>query len=321
MELLIGIGIFLSVVLLIQGGYFAFRSLRKPEVKRIRRRLRALSPEGHGYEDIDIVRKKKFSEVPWLNRLLLGFRWTDNLHRLLEQADTQHPLGFFVLLSIILALAGFFVGSLVTQNYLFSIPFAVVLGMMPFFYIYSKKKKRMQKFQRQLPEALDLIARTLRAGHAFPGGLKMVADEFDDPVGTEFDMTLDEVNFGVAITDALKNLLNRVDCPDLRFFVISVIIQRETGGNLAEILGNIAYLIRERFKLQGHIRALSAEGRLSAIILLALPFVLGFALSLINRGYIGILFTDPIGRAMILFGLIMMILGVFVMRRIIQIRV
>lgn len=321
MEIVIAIGIFVSIVLLIEGGYFAFRSIRKPEVKRVRRRLRGLSPEGYGEEAIDIMRKRTLSEVPWLNRLLLRFRWTDRMNRLLEQAGTQRPLGFFILLSLVLAAAGFLGVSWITSNHLISIPGAAFLALMPFFYIYSKKKRRMQKFQRQLPEALDLIARSLKAGHAFSGGLKMVVDEFDDPISTEFGTTLDEINFGVGVNDALKNLSNGVDCPDLKFFVISVIIQRETGGNLAEILENIAYLIRERFKLQGHIKTLSAEGRLSAAILIALPFIAAFALSLINPDYIGTLFTDPIGRIMVVFAITMMIIGFFVMRRIIAIRV
>ena len=179
----------------------------------------------------------------------------------------------------------------------------------------------MQKFERQLPDAMDLIARSLKAGHAFTGGLKMVADEFDDPMGTEFDKTLNEINFGVGVIEGLKTLANRVDCRDLKFFVISVILQRETGGNLAEILENIARLIRERFKLHGHIRVLSAEGKLSAIILIALPIFVVFALSIINPEYINTLIIDPLGRIMSAFAIFMMIVGVFVMRRLIKIRV
>jgi tight adherence protein B len=321
MDIVIAIGIFLSVVLLIEGGYFVFRSIRRPEVKRVRRRLRSLSPESYGEETIDILRKRELSQVPWLNRLLQRFRWTGRMNRLLEQADTQRPLGFFILLSLSLAAAGFLVVSWMTSNRLISIPAAVILGLVPFFHIYSKKRRRMEKFQRQLPEALDLIARSLKAGHAFTGGLKVVIDEFDDPIGTEFDTTLNEINFGAGVNDALKNLSDRVDCPDLRFFVISVIIQRETGGNLAEILESISYLIRERFKLQGHIRTLSAEGKLSAIILGALPFVVAFLLYLINRDYIMTLFVDPLGRIMALYAVIMMVMGILVMRKMIRIQV
>jgi tight adherence protein B len=149
----------------------------------------------------------------------------------------------------------------------------------------------------------------------------MVAEEFDNPVGVEFDKTMNEINFGVDVTEALKNLSNRVDCLDLNFFIISVIIQRETGGNLAEILENIARLIRERFKLHGRIRVLAAEGKLSAIILIALPFFVAFVISILNPEYIGTLITDPIGHILIAIAIIMMTLGIFIMIRMIKIKV
>ena len=179
----------------------------------------------------------------------------------------------------------------------------------------------MEKFQRQLPDALDLVARALKAGHAFTGGLRMVAEELGDPIGTEFEKTLNEINFGVGVPEALKNLSNRVDCPDLKFFITSVIIQRETGGNLAEILTKITSLIRERFKLQNRVQVLASEGKLSAIILIAIPFVIALALSVLNPVYIKTLFTDPIGKILVAFALIMMIIGIFVMKRMIQIKV
>jgi tight adherence protein B len=179
----------------------------------------------------------------------------------------------------------------------------------------------MQKFERQLPEALDLVARSLKAGHAFSGGLKMVVEEFDDPISTEFDTAINEINFGVGVNNALKNLLKRVDCPELKFFVISVVIQRETGGNLAEILASIAHLIRERFRLQGHVRTLAAEGKFSALILAVIPFFVSFILILMSPGYVETLFIDPIGRVMIVIGSIMMALGVVIMKKMITIKV
>ena len=194
-------------------------------------------------------------------------------------------------------------------------------GLIPFVYIYVKKRKRMRKFERQLPDTMDLIARALKAGHALSGGLQLVGEEFGDPIGTEFQRTVNEINFGVAVPDALKALAQRVDCKDLKFFVMSVIIQRETGGNLAEILENIARLIRERFKLQGRIRVLSAEGKLSAIILVAIPFFLGFALSIINPDYINTLFEDPIGIVLLVFASVMMALGILMMKKMVAIRV
>jgi tight adherence protein B len=195
------------------------------------------------------------------------------------------------------------------------------MGILPFLYISYKRKKRIQKFERQLPDAMELIARALKAGHDFASGLKMVAEEFGDPIGTEFDKTVNEINFGVGVAEALKNLPKRIDCPDFKFFIISVILQRESGGNLAEILGKIAYLIRERFKLQNRVQVLAAEGKLSAIILIAIPFVIAFALTLLNPEYIKTLVIDPIGKILVTFAFLMMIIGIFVMKKMIQIKV
>jgi tight adherence protein B len=267
------------------------------------------------------MRGTAVSEVPWLNRLLLKLRWTEKMKRLLEQAGSERPLGFFVLLSVLLAAVGFLIFSRVDPSYVVSVWMAIIFALMPFFYIYWKKRRRMQKFERQLPEALDLIARSLKAGHAFSGGLKMVVDEFSDPISSEFDEALNEINFGFGINDALKNMLNRVDCPDLRFFVISVVIQRETGGNLAEILTSIAHLIRERFRLQGHVRTLAAEGKFSAYILTGIPFFVTALLMLLSPGYVETLMDDPIGRMMIIIGMFMMAVGAVIMKKIITIKV
>lgn len=321
MDILIAVGIFMVVLILLEVGYFAFRSIQNPEKREILRRLRILSSTDFEHERIDILRKNLLSEVRWLNQMLLSFRWTDKVNRLLQQADAHYTLGVYILLSLLMAAVGFLAGSLINLNRPVLILFASFLGMTPFSYIYVKKKRRMEKFQRQLPDALELIARALKAGHAFTGGLKMVADELSDPIGIEFTKTLHEINFGVGIPDALKNLPNRIDCPDLRFFIISVIIQRETGGNLAEILEKIAHLIRERFKLQGHIRVVSSEGKLSAMILMTLPFAIAFSLYVLNPGYIKTLFIDPMGKILVIFALIMMIIGAFVMKRMVEIKV
>jgi tight adherence protein B len=319
MELLIGIGTFICIVLLIEGGHFIFRTLRSPEEKEIRRRLNALT--SLEYDSIDIVRKRVLSEVPWFNRKLLKLKWTGSAGLLLEQAGTRHTLGFFILVSAILAFLGFTVGSWLRLNYFVSILLGACLGCLPLWHILTKKRKRMEKFQSQLPEALDLVARALKAGQALSGALKMVADEMDDPVGDEFDKTLNEINFGVGVPEALKNLASRVDCLDLKFFVIAVVIQRETGGNLAEILENIAHIIRERFKLYGRIRILAAEGKLSAIILTGLPFLTAFVLLFANPEYIKILARDPLGRVLAGAGISLMILGIFSMKRMIAIKV
>ncbi len=261
------------------------------------------------------------SEIPWLDRWLLNLPGIGKIDRLLEQANTRHTLGFFLLLSLLLALAGLYSGSALMRHMVSGLAAAAILGATPYLYLTYKRRKRMHKFERQLPEALELIARSMRAGHAFSTGLQMVANEFPDPVGTEFGKTFNEINYGVGPPEALKNLAERVDVGDLKLFVVAVIIQRETGGNLAEILENISHLIRERFKLANHIRALTAEGRLSALILGILPFVMAFILFLINPGYMKTLIEDPIGPLLIGSALFMMFLGIIAMRRLTRINV
>jgi Flp pilus assembly protein TadB len=179
----------------------------------------------------------------------------------------------------------------------------------------------MEKFEKQIPDGLDLIGRALRAGHAFTGGMKLAADELGDPFGAEFQETIDEINFGVNVSDALGNLVKRVDCPDLKFFVIAANIQRETGGNLAEIMENISRVIRERFKLLGKIRILSAEARLSAVIMSILPFAVMIALSFFNPDYLHTLFSDPVGKIVAVVAGTMMVIGIFIINRMAKIKV
>ncbi|MBW1834089.1 MAG: type II secretion system F family protein, partial [Deltaproteobacteria bacterium] len=261
MKILIGVIIFAVSIFVIEMLFFAYKTIRNPDRKKIRKRLKTFSYKESKKELPDILQKKVLSDVPLLNKILLHVPGRQYFNQLLRQANVHYPLGFFILLTIFLAITSFFVGSLITRNKVFVLIITLLLSGTPFFYLCLKKKKRMEKFQRQLPEGLELIARSLKAGHAFPSSMKMAADEFDDPLGPEFEETINEINFGVNVPDALKNLAERVNCDDLKFFVISVILQRETGGNLAEIIEGLAYIIRERFKLYGKIRTLAAEGK------------------------------------------------------------
>jgi tight adherence protein B len=321
MNLFVGIAIFTTLVLFIEGSVFAFRAIRNPERKKLRRRLQRMSSEWNDSQPIDIVRKRVLSQVPWLNAILEKTPGMPYVGHLLEQADCRYSAGIFVSLSVLLALAGLLVSSVMLNDIMLQALVAPVCGLLPFLYVYQKKRQRLQKFLRQLPEALDLISRALRAGHTFLVGVKMVGEEFGDPMGTEFEKTLAEINFGAGLPEALKNLARRVDCPDLHFFVVAILIQRETGGNLGEIAENIAQLIRKRFELQDRVRALAAEGKLSAIVLFALPFLLALAISVLNPKYLGVLFTDPIGRGMLGFGALMMVMGAIIIKKMINIRV
>lgn len=325
MDLFTAIFIFIIVVLIAEAINLALRIRANPELKRIRKVLRALSAEAYRKEIVNITRKRSLSNIPWLNKGLLSIQsrssFMKRLDIFLQQADVTFPLAVFILLSIIPALIGFIVVIKLSNNYILASAVCVLMGMMPFLYISWKRKKRMRRFERQFPDALDMISRALRAGHAFSQGMQIVAEEFDDPLGSEFENTVNQMNYGISFQDALKSLSNRIDCPDLKLFAISIIIQRQSGGNLAEILENISHLIRERFKLRNKIRALSAEGKLSAIILIALPFFIGLTISVTTPEYIKILITDPIGKIMITICVIMMIIGVLIMKKIIAIKV
>jgi tight adherence protein B len=313
--------LFVTSVFIIELLVYAYKTVRNPHRKIIQRRLKTLSSSEYANDSHDITRKRVLSRVPLLNTILLHTPGVRSLDRLLQQANVQSPLGVFILLAAVLALTGYLAGSLLTINRVIPLIFAASLIVIPFLYVIRKKKKRMDKFQKQLPEGLELIARSLRAGHAFTSGMKLAADEFDDPLGPEFTETLDQINFGVSVSDALKNLAGRVDCPDLRYFVVAVILQRETGGNLAEIIESIGYIIRERFKLKGKIRILAAEGKLSAIILVAIPFFVIIALRFTSPEYINALFFEPAGRIMGAVALVMMVMGIFVMKKVINIKV
>ena len=323
MELLLAFFIFVAIVLLIEGTFLLTRSWWNPETRRIQTQLRRLSTEAYGQENVDLVRRRLMSEIPWFNRVLLNFRLPiiDQIDRMLLQANLAYSVGVVFLASALLAVLGFVAMSYATRWVFVSLAVGLLLGALPFLYVYLKKQKRIKLFEEQLPEAMDMLARSLKAGHAFTGGLQMVGQEFSDPLGTEFSKTLDEINFGVAYEDALKGLSSRINSDDLKLFVISVIIQRTSGGNLAEILENIGRLIRERFKLRGHIRTLSAEGRLSAYVLLGLPLFIGLAIFWLNPPYIMLLFTDPIGHVMLIFAGVMMLAGIMVIRNMIEIKV
>jgi tight adherence protein B len=315
--------IFVITVFVIQMFLYAYSTMRHPDRPSIQRKLKTISSRGTEAGDIDsdILRKETLSGIPLLNQMLRSVVGIDRLHRLAQQANTRFSVGLIMLAALVIAAIAFFLAFTWAGTIILSAILAVLVGSIPFIYLVVLKQRRMAKFQAQLPEALDMIARSMRAGHAFTTGMRLASDEFDDPLGPEFHYALDEVNFGVSVPDALTNLVDRVDCPDLGFFVVSVILQRETGGNLAEIMEKIAHLIRERFKLLDKIRTLSAEGKLSAIILSLIPiFVVGI-LYIMNRKYIMILFTDSIGKYMIVVAIILMLLGFYVMRRIIKIKV
>ena len=318
---ILGATIFVILVIIIELLTYAYRSIRSPDRAKILKRLRKSIYTEDEQAGTDIMRKRVLSEIPFLNNLLLKTPGMLKFDGLISQANAKYPIGFFILFALFLALLGFLVGALAIKNQLASLVLLVMGGLFPFLYLIILKRRRVEKFKRQLPEALDLMARALKAGHAFTNGMKLAADQFDDPLGPEFSEALDEINFGISVPNALRNMAKRIDCSEIRYFVVGVILQRETGGNLAELMGILSYLIREKFKFQGKVRTLSAEGKLSAIILIALPFFIAGWLQFSNPKYLATLFMDPIGKVMILGAVMLMILGIFVMKKMVTIEV
>jgi tight adherence protein B len=319
--LFLGAVIFILSLLVLEFSLYAIRIFRHPDQTEIRKRLRRSVTEESGNQGAGIYKKRVLSDMPFLNRILYSFPLIERLQLTMNQANLKYTLGFIILLSMTLGLMAYMICSILTGNAPLSFLALIVSAGLPVFYVRSKKKQRMAKFEKQFPEALSLIARALRAGHAFASGMKLASEEFGDPLGPEFEETLDEINFGVSVADALKNLARRVECPDLRFFVVSVNLQRETGGNLAEIIEGLAHLIRQRFKFRGKVRILSAEGRLSATILLVLPLVLFAGIFITNPKYISTLIDDPVGRYLMGVSGFMMIIGTFLIKRIIKVEV
>lgn len=317
--LVLGLMIFAISLFILELFLYAFRLIRYPDRQEVRKRLSALESYDSGGTTQNLLKTRILSDVPFLNRVLPSIPGAVRLDFMIKQANLKYTLGFFALCSMLLGLTGYLLGSVLTENIFLAILISSALTCLPFYYVRIKKKKRMAEFERQLPEGLGLIARALQAGHAFTSAMKFASDEFEDPLGPEFVETLDEINFGVNVTDALKNLTTRVDCPDLSFFVVSVILQRDTGGNLAEIIENIAQLIRERFKFRGKVRTLTAEGRLTAGVLIAIPFALFGFMFLMSRSYVEVLIVDPLGKNMLAGAGFMIIVGIFVIRRIINV--
>lgn len=317
---LIGLGIFGTILLFLYACTTAYRVLAPWGVDRAVERIQNWSSPIETAQ-LDILRKESLSEIPWLNDLLKRARRLQVFKELHQQADCRTPLGVFVLAALVLALSGLFLALSMRQTFLLAVLFATLLSAVPYGYLLWRKNQRLATFERQLPEALELVSRALRAGHAFSVGLKMVGEEAADPIGKEFRRVFDEVSMGVALPQALENMTHRVDSVDLRFFMTSVLVQRETGGNLAEIIDSLAGLIRQRFELQLRVKALSAEGRMSAVVLFGLPIVVGIALFKMNPDYMGLLFTDPIGQNLATAGSIMMVIGALVMKRMVTIKV
>lgn len=244
-----------------------------------------------------------------------------NIRLLFEQADVSMPVPQFLIICGVLGGVGLLLPTIGGLSVALAPLMALFLAFLPVMWLLFRRKRRLKAFAAQLPEALELIARALRAGHSLAAGFSLVAEEMSDPIGSEFSRTFEEQNLGKPLDEALEDLTKRVPNLDLKFFATAIVLQRQTGGDLAEILDKIGYLIRERFKIWGQVQALTGEGRLSGIVLLALPPVLFIVVYRMNPDYLMLLFTDELGKKMLVAGIISQLFGALMIRKIVNIRV
>ncbi|HWK10378.1 MAG TPA: type II secretion system F family protein [Vicinamibacterales bacterium] len=316
--------VFLLGAGVVLGAYYAFTKLPGAMAQhRLDQRLAEVSQFADETEKdgVALLKSREEGPLPAIERMIGGTARGSQLGRWIDQSGVKISVSAVVLASFGTAFACGLLGARVMRmNIGWPIGGAVGLAV-PFAILNMKRKRRLRAFEEAFPEALDLISRALKAGHAFATGLKMVADEMDEPVGPEFRKTFDEQNFGLPLKDALNNLTERIPLLDVRFFATAVLIQRETGGNLSEILENLAHVVRERFKILRQVRVYTAHGRLTGYVLLALPVFLVIALSFINPEHMQLLFRERIGHMLLGATVVMQTIGYFWIRQVVKIEV
>jgi tight adherence protein B len=312
--------LFAAVILLLEGLWIWWSGAHGSAARRISKRLRlmAAQSERHG-ERIDILKQRSYSSHALLDRQLRRFRVLALLDRLLLQSGVS----WSVLQVVASMLALLLVAMLIPLQLPALLRLGVLLALpcLPLLLIWRRRQARLVKLEEQLPEAADFFARALCAGHSFANVMQMVGEEMPEPIAGEFKFAYEEINYGVPMNEALHNLALRVPLTDLRYLVIAVLIQRESGGNLAEVLGNISRLIRARLRLLAQVRVMSAEGRMSAWILGLLPLGVLLLMVLTNPVYVKVLWTDPVGVRLMWYALGMAVVGVLWMRKLIRIRI
>lgn len=318
--ILILCAVFLFVFLVVIVIYGILNEGRFAEKRTIKKRLVFMSAGGmHGQEKLERYRSGALKDVGAFEQALLKLPRIQALDRLLVKAKVAVNASTFLLASIACALFGFLLGYTLLERISAGVGLGLLLGLAPFIWLRVTARSYYNKFQEQLPEALDLLGRALRSGHALASGLDMIARETVDPIKSEFAVTVDELKLGLTVQEAFDNLCQRVPSADLRFFAVAVNIQRETGGNLAEILDGISRLIRDRVQFGRHVQALTAEGRLSAWILIALPLVMFLYIYIVNYEYVSLLWTDKVGLLLLSGGIMSQFVGAYVMKRIVAI--
>ncbi len=296
--------------------------LKGSDQGRAAERLDALVGKGGRRESAtDLLLKQAMQEVDKKNVLDMITPKLLSLDRVMEQADANiRPSALFAI-AIGMSMVGGMLSALIARTMYVAPVGALIFFGLPWVWLWNKRRSRLKTFASQLPDALELVARALRAGHSLAAGLHVVAEEMPPPISKEFGRVYEEQNLGIPLEEALRAITERVPNLDLRFFVTSVAIQRQTGGDLAEILDKIGHVIRERYRILGQVKALTAEGRLSGLVLIALPFGLFLMMLHMKPDYIQLLWTDPLGVKMSVFALVLQVLGAYAIKKIVDIKV
>ncbi len=292
--------------------------LRKRDLDQMKALVRGRGAQA-GKSETPLMKDKTSSKREAVARFVLGSSLTERLRSQIEQAGLDWDPARTVYLSLLLALVGFNIfWYMIPRGQVISFIGVFVGGGAPFLYLYQKRKSRLMKFEAQFPDALEFVSRAMRSGHAFSVSLEMLHKEYAAPLGDEFRRTFDEQNLGLPLEVALERLGTRIPLLDVHFFVSAVLLQKRTGGNLASLLDNLAYLIRERFKLRGRIRAVSAHGRISGLVLSMIPLTVGILMFYSNPSYILFFFDDPDGKVMLSVCIILQFLGFVSIRKIVN---
>lgn len=318
--MLLALFVFIVVVGGIVGGYLAVTMLPgRAKQRQLEKRLREVSSPAEQPTSTASILLDAKSDA--LDRFAKGTRGGDFLASLIEQSGVRTTPGRIIFLSIASA-AVLGVTTLILVRYLWAVPIAALVGLtIPVLVLKRKRARRLRQFEELFPEALELLSRAVKAGHAFQTAMNMAADELPDPVGPEFRKTFDQQNFGLPMRDALNAMTERVPIIDVKFFVTAVLIQRETGGNLSEILDNLSHVVRERFKVLRQVRVHTAHGRFTGWVLLALPAFVGVAMTLINPEHMELLYKERMGQQLLIAGVVMQIIGYFWIKQVIKIEV
>jgi tight adherence protein B len=315
--------VFVFALFLVLGAYLLATNSTDKKRARLQKRLSEALLHSAKTEDVDVVlaRNELMSEIPWVNRTLINIQAALQLKRMLDQADLHITPSRLLMFSFMAGMLGALAASVLTVFIPLMVFAGLVCAALPLVHVWWKRKKRFDEFLYHLPDALDLISRALSAGHAFSEALHMVSMEMPEPIATEFRKAYEEQNLGLSVKLALENLTQRIPLLDLKLCVTAILIQRETGGNLAEILEKVAYTIRERFRIMGDLKTLTTSSRMSAWLLCALPIFVALAVTVMNPEYMSVLWKDPRGHYLIATAMTMQVTGMLIVRKILKIKI